>query len=69
MGLLKLLNGYIYIMDGQKSCVRSLRNISRCQRKVVSLLISKGMYRPVMRGEREIKELEKGSLERVTCGV
>ena len=59
MGLLKQLNGYIYIMDGQKNFVRNLRSIFRCQKKGCIAFNFKGMYRPIMRGEKEIKELEE----------
>ena len=45
-GLLKRQNGYICIMDAQKSFVRNLQSIFHCQKRgCIRFLISKGMYR------------------------
>ncbi len=43
---------HLYYGRPEKLC-RNLRSIFRCQKKgCIAFLISKGMYRPIMRGEK-----------------
>lgn len=55
-GLLKRQNGYICIMDvREKLCEKFTKYIPLPKERLYRFLISKGMYRPVMRGSRKLK--------------
>ncbi|MDA1571231.1 DUF2268 domain-containing putative Zn-dependent protease, partial [Bacillus cereus] len=50
---------HLYYGRPEKLCEKFTKYIPLPKERLYRFLISKGMYRPVMRGEREIKELEK----------
>lgn len=50
---------HLYYGRPEKLCEKFTKYIPLPKERLYRFLISKGMYRPVMRGEQEIKELEK----------
>ncbi|MGE7872789.1 DUF2268 domain-containing protein [Bacillus paramycoides] len=50
---------HLYYGRPEKICEKFTKYIPLPKERLYRFLISKGMYRPVMRGEQEIKELEK----------
>ncbi|KFN01069.1 cytoplasmic protein [Bacillus clarus] len=50
---------HLYYGRPEKLCEKFTKYIPLPKDRLYRFLISKGMYRPVMRGEQEIKELEK----------